>query len=168
MSGTIQGTATAPASPSIQLRVTDSQVVPVTKTKYFSLVANAAEGEGDFDDDGISNAVEGTGDPDGDNLPNFQDLDSDGDGIPDATELLGDPDTDTDTDTDTDFIPNYLDLDSDNDGVSDEREWMFGYDPYDENDVPQLRLFLWPLLAAALGGLAVAVYRRRRLARPPA
>ncbi len=91
--------------------------------------------------------------PDGDTIPNFLDTDSDGDGIPDATEGTGDPDNDD--------IPNYLDLDSDGDGVSDETEWNLGYDPYDPNDVPQLRLLVWPLLAVALGGLIVGVKRRR-------
>ena len=82
------------------------------------------------------------------------DDDTDGDGIPDLEEGSDD--------TDGDGTPDYLDLDSDNDGVSDRLEWIFGSDPYDENDTVDLPLTAGLLLMAFLGAGAMWGARLRR------
>lgn len=76
----------------------------------------------DADGDGIADAIEGTGDFDGDGIPDFKDTDSDGDGIEDSVEAGiitpgGNP-----QDTDEDGIPDYLDLDSDGNEILDADE----------------------------------------------
>jgi len=105
----------------------------------------------DADGDGIADAVEGSGDADNDGIPNYLDIDSDGDDIGDALEGTDDPDADgtpnyLDTDSDADSIPDavegaedmdddglpaYLDEDSDGDGVPNQVEEAAGSDPYD-------------------------------------
>ena len=82
------------------------------------------------------------------------DDDSDGDGIPDIVEGSDD--------VDGDGVPNYLDLDSDGDGVPDAAEWIFGFDPYDPTDTPDLPMAGWPLAAALLVFGAAAIRRVRR------
>ncbi len=81
----------------------------------------------DTDGDGIADAIEGTGDPDGDGIPNNADDDSDGDGIPDSAEAGTDPCAPPDTDGDG--TPDFADTDSDNDGLPDAREIELGTDP---------------------------------------
>jgi len=79
--------------------------------------------------------------------------DSDRDGVPDYVEGDGD--------MDGDGTPNYLDLDSDGDRVSDRLEWIFGSDPYDENDTVKLPFTAGLVLAALLALGAVWSARRR-------
>jgi len=80
--------------------------------------------------------------------------DTDRDGLPDLIEGHDD--------TDADGVPDYLDLDSDNDGVSDRLEWIFGSDPYDENDTVELPLTAGLLAVALLALGAALTYRVRR------
>jgi hypothetical protein len=81
-----------------------------------------------MDGDGIADAVEGTGDADGDGIPNREDTDSDGDGTDDATENAGGTACGP-ADSDDDTTPDYLDRDSDNDGLPDAEEITVGTDP---------------------------------------
>lgn len=84
----------------------------------------------DADDDGIADAAEGMGDTDADGVPNHLDTDSDGDGIEDRVEHLGNPPCSL-PDSDSDGVPNWRDLDSDNDGLPDSEEvGTYSTDPY--------------------------------------
>lgn len=91
--------------------------------------ATACDPAVDTDQDTIADALEGMGDPDKDGVPNLEDLDSDGDGWTDAEEA-GSNRKDACSavvDTDGDGAPDFLDLDSDGDGISDKDEKI--YDP---------------------------------------
>jgi hypothetical protein len=82
----------------------------------------------DSDGDGIADAREGMGDIDGDGVPNYLDEDSDGDGIPDSVEAGGgSPCAPVDSDGDGRY--DAVDLDSDNDGLTDREESTMGSDP---------------------------------------
>lgn len=83
----------------------------------------------DSDGDGIADAREGVGDPDMDGVPNQHDDDSDGDGIPDAVEAGPGGNPCAPADSDLDGVPDFLDLDSDNDGLPDADEVAAGTDP---------------------------------------
>jgi subtilisin family serine protease len=117
----------------------------------------------DGDGDGIPDSVEGDDDQDGDGIPNYLDLDSDGDGVLDEIEWIGDGTAeDPNTDVDGDGIPNFLDLDSDGDGVSDQTEQVFGYDPYNAENTPNVPLVVWPVLLALAGAGLLAIRRLHR------
>jgi hypothetical protein len=76
----------------------------------------------DSDGDGIADGAEGNGDFDGDGIPNYLDDDSDGDGIPDSVERGTGPNACAPANSDGDVRPDFLDLDSDNDGLPDRDE----------------------------------------------
>lgn len=85
----------------------------------------------DMDGDGIADAADGIGDPDMDGMPNQLDTDSDGDGLDDAVEHAGFPPC-VYRDSDGDLDPDHLDPDSDNDGASDGDEVSrYGTNPLD-------------------------------------
>ncbi len=103
---------------------------------------DGAEGDGDWDGDGIDDDIEGRDRPggpvdtDGDGIPDYQDLDADNDGIPDSIE--GGPPTPAGhpPDTDGDGVPDFRDTDTDGDGIVDSLE---STDDLDGDGIPQWR-----------------------------
>jgi len=123
----------------------------------WAITAHGFIADTDQDDDGIPDAAEGNGDLDNDGFQNYLDLDSDADTIPDAIEGTADPDLDT--------IPSFIDLDSDNDGFSDETEFSLGTDPYDALDFPASLPISNLQIVLALLLIGIFVVRRTGLIR---
>ncbi|MEZ4267496.1 MAG: DUF4215 domain-containing protein [Myxococcota bacterium] len=112
----------------------------LTDCAQLSCVADAACGDGDFDDDGVSNALEalcGSDRADKDVTPSADDLaDPDSDGLPNCVD--DDDDGDTLTDAQEEALgTDPRKADSDGDGAQDDEEVLCGTDPNDAASLPQ-------------------------------
>jgi hypothetical protein len=83
---TISGTVAGRGEYTFGVRVRDSQLPPVKKTKGLTLRVVDFNDDSDFDT--IPDLIEGREDPDNDGIPNYLDLNSDNDGIDDYYENL--------------------------------------------------------------------------------